>query len=252
MSRSKKAKSFEGLYCYACERPAVSEEHAPSRGFYPRRQEVYGPPKGKDYRKGLITVPSCEEHNTLKAQDDNFVQAAIILFAAAYGNRLGEANPHPFVEKAVKRIQSGTRLRESIIDNAKPVDTPFGPMMAIKPEAGTIRRIIELTARALYYHEYKHARRWPGECRIESPHFLLDNLSPAPQARGVSDVLSAFNELYRRGIEKFALKGPHRDVFAYQLLEHEDQSIIMRLTFYGVFHFVALGRHADPARHPDG
>lgn len=228
-----------GKECYACSRPAVSKEHAPPKGFYPPRKEVFQAPKGKDYRRNLISVPSCIEHNSDKASDDNFVQAAIAVFAAAYGDGLESAATHPFIRKLIRRIQNQPRLRKSLIENATPVRTAAGIVIALKPEAETIRRIIELTARALYYHDHGYLRRWPGDCQVHSPHFVMNDLSLPPGAHDIQDTIARFTHLNRINYEGFALKGPHPEVFAYQTLEIEER-IVMRMTFYGSFHFLAI------------
>lgn len=235
---SKHNKAPKNLECYACSQLAVSWEHAPPKGFYPRRQEVYGVPKEKDYRRGLITVPSCDDHNTAKSGDDNFVQAAIIVFAAIYGNHFDQIEPHPFALKAIRRVQNGPRLRRVLIEDADIVSTPYGEMIAVKPEVNTIRRTLELTARALYYHEHDYRRRWPDACVVDSPHFVMSDLSAGPRSHVVDYMLTAFTGMYRAGHKEFELKGPHPDAFAYQFLER-DEVCLMRMTFYGGFHFVA-------------
>ena len=45
--------------CYACEEKPTGVEHAPPRLFFP---------EGGEYRKDLITVPSCDLHNAEKSR----------------------------------------------------------------------------------------------------------------------------------------------------------------------------------------
>lgn len=97
-------------------------------------------PKGKDFRQHLTMVPSCEVHNTAKAKDDNFAQAVITVFAAAYGGRLDQPNIHPFALHAIDKVRKGKRLRKAMIEDATPVQTPNGLRIALKPEAATMQR----------------------------------------------------------------------------------------------------------------
>ena len=53
--------------CYYCGEPAMSEEHVPPKCLFPEQKDT-----GKDYRKNLITVPSCDKHNAGKSCDDEF------------------------------------------------------------------------------------------------------------------------------------------------------------------------------------
>jgi hypothetical protein len=232
MTMKKAKKSLQGQFCYACDRPATTWEHAPPRGFYPRRHEVYRTPRGIDYRRNLIEVPSCDAHNVDKSQEDQFVQSAVTIIALCLGRG---ADPHPFIERHLKKMHP--RLRASL-ESARLVQTPVGPMYSVKPDIPTISRIMELTARALYYHENEWTRRWPGACIIESPHFRGSDLNPTVGTWIASQAIGGLTELYRRGHEGFALRGPHPEVFAYQVFEVE-QRLLMRLTFYGAFHVLA-------------
>jgi hypothetical protein len=54
--------------CYMCDRDASSREHVPPAAFFPEQKES---PDGKDYRRNLITVPSCSKHNYEKTGVSN-------------------------------------------------------------------------------------------------------------------------------------------------------------------------------------
>src|SRR6266849_2119003 len=64
--------------CYMCDKPATSMEHVPPRCFFPPQDDL---PKGKgmDFRKNLITVRSCDDHNMSKSDDDEYLKAIIAL-----------------------------------------------------------------------------------------------------------------------------------------------------------------------------
>jgi hypothetical protein len=55
--------------CYMCEAPKTSDEHVPPKCLFPEQKDS---PDGKDYRKNLITVPSCDIHNSAKSQEDEY------------------------------------------------------------------------------------------------------------------------------------------------------------------------------------
>jgi hypothetical protein len=56
--------------CYICEDLATSREHVPPKCFYPKQKDL---PTGFDFRKNLIKIPSCEQHNSAKSPDDEFL-----------------------------------------------------------------------------------------------------------------------------------------------------------------------------------
>lgn len=235
----KEKRSLLGQSCYACEHPATTWEHAPPRGFYPRRHEVYRIPKEIDYRRNLIQVPSCDAHNLEKSHEDQFVQSAVTIIALALGRG---SDPHPFIERHLRKMHP--RVRAAFFENAKLVQTTSGPMYSIQPDIPTISRIMEFTARGIYYHEKGWAKRWPGACVIESPHFLRSDSTPTTGTKIASYAIGGLTELYRRGHPEAALRGPHTQVFAYQILEVGER-LMMRLTFYGSFHVLAHTAHGS-------
>jgi len=56
--------------CYACDSSPISREHVPPKCLFPTEL-------GKNLRKDLITVPSCEVHNGKKSDDDEFLLASL-------------------------------------------------------------------------------------------------------------------------------------------------------------------------------
>lgn len=52
-----------------CDRLACSREHVPPRNLFPKEKDI----RRENYRKNLITVPSCELHNAAKSHDDEFL-----------------------------------------------------------------------------------------------------------------------------------------------------------------------------------
>ena len=56
--------------CYACNRPKTSDEHVPPRLLFPASKDTDG---DRDLRRNLITVPSCDVHNSQKSKDDEYL-----------------------------------------------------------------------------------------------------------------------------------------------------------------------------------
>lgn len=158
------------------------------------------------------------------------------LFGAAYAGRFSEKEENPFLVKLKERLHGHPRMQRVLRDTAELVDTPEGPMVALRPEVDVIISNIELTARALYFHEHGHQQRWPGMCQINSPHF---DMGMTPVAPWVGMVLQKFRDLALLNYTGFALKGPHPEIFAYQLLETSERTV-MRMTFYESFELLAI------------
>jgi hypothetical protein len=66
--------------CYMCDAPATSKEHVPPKCIFP---------EGRIYRKNLIQVPSCNEHNSRKSKADEYLK--FILTAGGGMNELASS-----------------------------------------------------------------------------------------------------------------------------------------------------------------
>ena len=62
--------------CYMCDSVETSREHVPPACFFPPAKEI-----GRDLRRNLITVPSCDVHNSLKSKDDEYLRTVITMTA---------------------------------------------------------------------------------------------------------------------------------------------------------------------------
>jgi hypothetical protein len=82
--------------CYMCDSPSTSREHVPPRSLFPEAKDV-----GGDYRNNLITVPSCDLHNSGKSRDDEFLMVSL---AGIIGNNsIGYLHRVTKVNRAVRR-----------------------------------------------------------------------------------------------------------------------------------------------------
>ena len=62
--------------CYMCDASATGREHVPPRCLFPEAKDI----PGKDFRKKLITVPSCDAHNFAKSKDDEYLMTILPVF----------------------------------------------------------------------------------------------------------------------------------------------------------------------------
>lgn len=91
--------------CYMCDRVAVSSEHVPPKCLFPETKDL----QDSSYRKNLITVPSCDIHNSAKSKDDEFLMVSL---AGIIGNNsIGYMHKFTKVNRAIKR--SANRLLDA-------------------------------------------------------------------------------------------------------------------------------------------
>ena len=96
--------------CYMCSRAATSTEHVPPKCLFPELKDAK-----ENLRINLITVPSCDEHNGKKSDDDEFLMVSI---AGIIGNNsIGYSHYHGKVQRSLKR--TAYRLLKKVFLNRK-------------------------------------------------------------------------------------------------------------------------------------
>jgi hypothetical protein len=207
--------------CYFCGRPSTSAEHVPPKCLFPEQKDM----GGEDYRKNLITVPSCDKHNTQQSKDDEFLMACL---APVFGNngtafihtntklaRAGARNPH-LINKAI--------LRARKVNVVGPDGTSF-PTLVGQPDMPRLCRVLRTVARGLYFHA--KGKRFKGQVTV-IPSFLK-----YPQG----DTMSVIQVLSQRLIDQerdgWEMHGENPQIFTYQIGPVDQYGLIpMVMTFY--------------------
>jgi len=84
--------------CYFCGTAATSTEHVPPACLFPEKKDLHD---DVNYRKNLITVPSCDEHNSHKSKDDEYIQ--LILVNGYFDNKAGQDHFNSKTVRAMSR-----------------------------------------------------------------------------------------------------------------------------------------------------
>jgi len=146
--------------CYFCGKPATSSEHVPPKCIFPEQKDL----SDEDYRKNLITVSSCDKHNSAKSRDDEFLMACL---APVVGN-----NGTGFLHTNTKLARSHARnphLIKDVIRGARPHNlvTPDGtafPVLVGRPDMERLCRALQAVARGLYFHA--NGKRFKGKVTV--------------------------------------------------------------------------------------
>ena len=243
-------KSHEKVRCYCCEAIATTKDHIPPKCFFP--EEKYLHSNSSDYRNQLVTVPACSAHNNLRASDDEYTAAVIVM------NSQSDLAVAMFKSKWLKTLlRREGALGKRIFSTARSArviskkNDLYIPQetLSISYEMNRIERVIESIARALYYLESGCQEKWTNDVLIRSPNFLNQDLSDSQDA----DKLNQINQVFIGG-EKYhelgiTLKGTHPDIFYYQFFKSEDMNFI-RIVFYGDFTFFAFLKQKETTPTP--
>jgi hypothetical protein len=208
--------------CYICRNKATSREHVPPLCLFPESKDVLG----LNFRKNLITVPSCDEHNSKKSGDDEFLMVSI---AGIVGNNfLGYYHTKTKIDRALRR-KSKNFLNKAIIRNSKASIIELGkgnkfPVLYGNPDFERLIKCFENIAYGLYFHEH-------NESFIGNIKMLLGFLKYVDSN---DDTMIKFVRR-RFELEELALeiKGKNPDIFKYQFCKPDKFGLIaLKLSFY--------------------
>jgi hypothetical protein len=205
-----------------CAASATSREHVPPQCLFPEAREA----GGRNYRRNLITVPSCEVHNTRKSDDDEFLMLSL---AGIIGNNsVGYRHKLTKGDRALRR--SSYRHLSKVFQKWKDYELKREGDLALvlswgTPDVPRLLRCFDKIARALYFHHF--GTRFEGE--INSHLGYLENTDA--NASEFTRFLQHRVEVDLRGKEPH---GQNPDVFYYQVSDPDQFGLfIYHLRFYG-------------------
>jgi hypothetical protein len=184
--------------CYMCDAQATSSEHAPPRCFFPDFSAT-----GRDLRRNLVTVPSCDLHNSAKSKDDEYLRAIILLSAGASSE---VARAH-FFDKLIRAVKRRPHAHAAFI---KPIGLrlDIGEMLEIDLER--FNRGISAIASAIFFHKYQSKLELP--LQVISPNLYAEGAGsahvPAPHTAAI--------EITREFLASEAIGGENESVFMYR------------------------------------
>jgi len=208
--------------CYMCNRPATSREHVPPRSLFPEQKDS----GGEDYRKNLITVPSCREHNSRKSADDEFLMVSL---AGIIGNNsIGLRHKFSKVNRSIKR--SANRLLWEVFNDQKVYvvnldKNQFLDLIWGKPDQLRLHRCFDRIGRGVFLHHF--GERFRGEIKTMLGYLRYEDA----KARNFSDFVR--DKVAMEMVSKEEL-GENPKVFFYQVSDIDQLGLFtIRLCFYG-------------------
>ncbi len=153
--------------CYMCTATANSREHVPPKCLFPEAKDIG---ENVELRKNLITVPSCELHNSAKSKDDEFLLLGLILNILNNGTAMTH-----FQTKVMRALTRNPRLFGAFAKSQQEVvavnsDGAAINTLIVKVDNRRFLGSLDHVARGLYYHA--NQTRFDGGCSI-LPDFML-------------------------------------------------------------------------------
>lgn len=220
-------RGFKQQTCYMCEKHATTREHAPCKSFFP---ENFDPVTGINYRRNLITVPSCTEHNASKSEDDEYLLFIILSAGAnAIARRL-------FSTKVMHALSERTYLVGLITRDMIPAFYNGTPTMAFTVDHGRFTNSTIHLARALYYYHYH--KKWLERIEVYSPALLQRGGLEAQSMNAANEWISRVTE---KLFQRFPQYGDNSRIFYYNIhRDKEAKQISIRMVFYEGIVIVAV------------
>src|SRR5262245_2453835 len=126
--------------CYMCDAPETSREHAPPLCLFPQFKEF-----GRNLRRNLITVPSCDAHNSAKSKDDEFFRAVLLMQSA----ESSDVARHLFFNKLRRAAGRRPAAHGAFFRDHGTVDA--GTLRALEIDARRFVACVDRLARALFF-----------------------------------------------------------------------------------------------------
>jgi hypothetical protein len=222
MARASRKKKTAEETCYMCERPSVSKEHVPPECLFPAPKEV----GGKDLKKELIKVPSCDEHNLKKSKDDEYLW--YVLSMCEHANDAGQEQASTKLFRAIQRRPTLLNRIMKDSQSAAIVDSDgVHHTKELFAESDRLNAVMEQIGRGLYYHHFK--KKWKQEILLDCEFLRLvgDKSASVMNAR-MKKVRQAAKEVFSRS----EVYGKNPEIFNYRV-HSENGKDMMQLCFYG-------------------
>lgn len=221
-------------YCYCCCAHATTVEHTPPKCLFPEEKDL---PSGMGFRRNLITVPSCDEHNLKKSGDDEYLMYVLVMNLPA---NIMAANH--FRTKLIRAIERRPALLNTFTSNAPTVgiiDQNSGEQydtLALNLDVARLQSTLEKVALGIYRHHF--GLRWIGNIKV-LPEFLryLDT----PEAEEMNSTHEQISRLSNEFFNSADAYGENPEIFNYQIGHPvKSEHTLIKLRFYGEVNVLAL------------
>lgn len=219
--------------CYRCDAEATSVEHVPPRCLFPEKKDM---PDGFDYRKNLITVPSCEAHNTARSHDDEYLLCVLV---SSFENNAA-ARQH-FETKIMRLLRKKPWFQKTLLKFFKPVMLNGEETGAFKVDLKRLRNVLESVAYGLYFFTFNE--RWFDKIKI-IPLGMFKKEGASFIRHPLEVIILECSKVFFSDKEK---QGENPDIFYYQIYRDMDNNqLVIRMVFYGGVEVIALSSPQVP------
>jgi hypothetical protein len=212
-----------------CNSEATSREHAPPSCFFPEEKSIK-----QNLRRNLITVPSCDLHNSKKSKDDEFFRS-IVLMSVAHISKTGHFQYH---DKFLRGVRRKPHVFNAFFEHMGTYNQNEGQVLRVDRER--FDKCIENLSRAIFFHTFE--RQWILPMGVVSPNFYESdrNYNIIPNETSENAI-----QITRDLLGKETIRGDNPEVFKYRLQYDEtDEAYAFAALFYECFEIFTFSSKA--------
>ena len=219
-------------HCYICNEPSISDEHIPPQCLFPESKDL---PSGFNFRKNLITVPSCAEHNLRKSGDDEY-----LLFVLVSNFNVNSVGLHHWRTK-IRRAMQKRPSKRGIFHNPQRVQYQGKETGAYSIDFERLKRQFDFICRGIYFFHFNEP--WNHDIDLVIP-FALSRASG--QNQKYNQAMTKLINLVSQSLEHESVLGENPEVFYYQYkLKAESPGFMMKMVFYNGIEVAAISESKD-------
>lgn len=211
--------------CYYCGEPKTSMEHVPPKVFFPN--EKYTLSK-TNHRQNLITVPSCDVHNSSKSHLDEYLFTVITIniLSNEHGQNLG-------LNKTINKvIMRNPRLFKEMFKSAREVlvnEDKSGNLQstfAFNVDIDMLDECFNHISRGIYYHHFQ--KIYEGNIRPRYQFIISLDIDSVEE----NEKLEKYRQFVENRLSSLPKHGHNPEIFYYRLIKEGSNKVFIQLSFY--------------------
>lgn len=204
--------------CYRCERLATTREHVPPKCLFPEPKDC----NGENYRENLITVPSCDIHNTRKSSDDQFL--LVCLTRLINGNHVSfNMNNTKTKRTILRKPHIVDSLLKNRIEFPITLDEKTINLTVCNPDYERLNLCFENIFFGIYRHHF--GKNFLGEVKI-----FIDFLYYQDEFH--NNLKKIIEYISKNDLRNSQIFGENKEIFYYQFSEPDVNGIVLCKTVY--------------------
>lgn len=198
--------------CYMCDNSAISAEHVPPKCLFK-----------KGSKRNLITVPSCDKHNSGKSEDDTYLQQILGHSHIEGDNNSQQKAVNDSISRGYKRNE---KYRKDIVKDTFIVNGRVARVVDKKRLDNIFHHIFS----GIFFHHYE--KKWLKQCK-----FFYSFVGSTTES----------NRLYKEvpfTFEGYTEYGENKEIFKYQITSIEWLPVCsIQMVFFDGLKVIGYGKN---------